>query len=297
MPRIGLILWPSCTVVFDGKNVIAIGKPGVDGYYGPLFRGLIDGFAGHSVEIDTQYISTFECLDYFRSSGVDGLILVATPSHDADALQNLADAGVPFVAVSASSPRPQDQHLPCVDTANYAGGQIAARHLISLGHRRLACINLGGRFVNQADRMEGFQAAIAETCIPMGEDSLLIEFEYIAHEFEARIERWLNDVVHGNRLPTGIFACDYAMVEATLKVLNRQGIAVPEQVSVVGFDDPSSAATLDPPLTTVRQPVYEMGVRAARRLVSALETSSVPVGTEIFPTELVVRASTGRPRD
>lgn len=282
-------------MVFDRGKVYAHNMPGVDAYFGPLFQGIADGFASASVDIESQYIPVFDCLDYFRVSGVDGLILVAPPTHDTPALHQLFDAGVPFVAISASSSTTEDKHLPCVDTANFAGGRTAAHHLIELGHTRLACVNLGSRFVNQTDRMEGFAAAACEASLPWEHDSLVHEFEYEKHIFEPHVETWLRRRIAEDTVPTGIFACDYAMVTATMTVLARHSIDIPGQVSVIGFDDPSEAAQLSPPLTTMRQPVYEIGRRASERLVSAIRTGVLPTGTEILPTELIVRASTGAP--
>jgi len=284
-------------VGFEDGKIIAVGKTGVSGYYVPLFTGLVDGFRGHDVDFDVQYLSTHDCLDYFRTSGVDGLILVATPTYDQPALTDLFDARVPFVAVSVSSPRPEHQHLPCVDTANYAGGQLAARHLLDLGHTRLGCVNLGNRFINLTDRMEGFRSALLETGLPVREEDQLVDFDYAQRSFDSQVERWLNPMIARDTLPTAIFSCDYPMALATIDVLKRNGIDVPGRVSVIGFDDPTEAAALTPPLTTVKQSVYEMAHRAAQRLVAVLEDPSQrqdECGIEIFPTELIVRGSTQR---
>ncbi|MFA0762930.1 MAG: hypothetical protein XFASWVDF_000649 [Candidatus Fervidibacter sp.] len=97
-------------------------------------------------------------------------------------------------------------------------------------------------------------------------------------------------------LPTAIFAAAYEMALVTLKALQRQGIAVPEQVSLVSFDDPTSAAFLDPPLTTVRQPLEALGQRAVQKLYDALKKGVMPEGTELLPPELIVRDSTAPPR-
>jgi len=284
-------------VGFEDGKIIAVGKTGVSGYYVPLFTGLVDGFRGHDVTVDVQYLSTHDCLDYFRTSGVDGLILVATPTHEQPVLTDLFDAHVPFVAVSVSSPLLEHKHLPCVDTANYAGGQIAARHLLDLGHTRLACVNLGNRFINLTDRMEGFRNALMEAGLPITDDDVVLDFDYTQRSFETLVESWLHRKIALDEVPTGIFSCDYPMALATLNVLRRNGIDVPSHVSVIGFDDPTEAAEFNPPLTTVKQSVYEMAHRAAQRLVAVVDDPSKPrdtCGIEIFPTELVVRESTQR---
>jgi DNA-binding LacI/PurR family transcriptional regulator len=96
-------------------------------------------------------------------------------------------------------------------------------------------------------------------------------------------------------LPTAVFAADYETTLVLLKVLRERGVRVPDEVSVVGFDDPASAAFLDPPLTTVRQPVEQLGRRAVQKLTDALRKGVVPEGTELLAPELIVRQSTSSP--
>jgi LacI family transcriptional regulator len=105
-----------------------------------------------------------------------------------------------------------------------------------------------------------------------------------------------------DNLPTAVFACDFNMAEATLAVLDRYRIAVPGQVSVIGFDDSEAAAQHDPPLTVLRQPVLEMGARAVEKLLEAFRQTEARSdvarsirGTERFPCELIVRGSTAAP--
>jgi DNA-binding LacI/PurR family transcriptional regulator len=105
---------------------------------------------------------------------------------------------------------------------------------------------------------------------------------------EEVVRQWLDSVP----LPTAMFVADYETTLVVLKVLRERGIKVPEQLSLVGFDDPASAAFLDPPLTTVRQPVEQLGRRAVQKLTDALRKGVMPEGTELLAPELIVRRST-----
>lgn len=105
---------------------------------------------------------------------------------------------------------------------------------------------------------------------------------------EEVVRQWLDSVP----LPTAIFAADYETTLVVLKVLRERGLRVPDDISVVGFDDPASAAFLDPPLTTVRQPVEQLGRRAVQKLTDALRKGVMPEGTELLTPELIVRRST-----
>jgi len=105
---------------------------------------------------------------------------------------------------------------------------------------------------------------------------------------------WLTRSVAAGTVPTAVFVGDYPMTLTMLRVLRRHGLRVPEDISVVGFDDPMSAEHLTPSLTTVRQPVYQMGRRATERLLAGIRGGESPHGGELLRTELIVRESTGR---
>lgn len=107
-----------------------------------------------------------------------------------------------------------------------------------------------------------------------------------------RIQAWLQSIPK----PTAIFTADYEMALVTYQTLHRLKWRVPTDISLVSFDDPISAAFLTPPLTTVRQPIAEIGKRAVEKLMQAIQKGKFPEGTEILMPELVVRASTAPPK-
>ena len=269
-------------------------------YFGPLFRGIRDGVTGKPVEIIYSHIQRGDYEGFYRETALDGMILVLPPLEDVPLLHTLASAGVAFVTAGFSTDDPADAALPCVDTNNRQGASDAINHLLSLGHRRIAIINLATSHANHHDRLEGYFDALAAAGLGVVPDDLVLHPTYTMDRFEAHIEAWLARVKVSQGLPTAIFVCDYIMALTTLRVLRRHGLRVPEDISVVAFDDPLSAAHLTPPLTTVRQPVHRLGLLAAQRLLEVLQarpnSDLAVVGKQIVPNELIIRESTSPPQ-
>ncbi len=271
-----------------------MGQAGADNFYfGPLFQGVRDAVAGKTVEMVYGHYDQSDYRAFQQTNSLDGVLLITPLLEELPALHALAAARVPFVAVGMSSHAPADAALPFVDTDNRQGGGDAVQHLLDLGHRRIAIVNLATSQANHHDRLEGYRRALAASGVPVDLGDLLLYPIHESDRIEARVQAWLSQIQAAGSLPTAIFACDYAMAVSTVRVLRRHGLRVPEDVSVVGFDDPYSAEHLTPALTTVRQPVYQVGRRSAQRLLDSLRAGEMPHGAEILPTQLIVRESTG----
>ncbi len=269
-----------------------LAQPNSDNFYfGPLFQGIRDAVAGQLVDIVYARYGQSDYEAFYRDNSLDGALLITPLLSELPALHALAAARVPFVAVGMSSHLPADAALPFVDTDNQQGTTDAIRYLLELGHRRIAIVNLATSQANYHDRLEGYRRTLAEDGTPVDLRDLLLYPIYEADGFEGRIEVWLSQFLASGSLPTAIFACDYFMAISTIRVLRRCGVRVPEDVSVVAFDDPFSAAHLTPALTTVRQPVYQVGLRSAQRLMDALRAGELPCGAEVLPNQFIVRES------
>jgi DNA-binding LacI/PurR family transcriptional regulator len=260
-------------------------------YFGPLFQGIHDAIAGQPVEMVYAHPDQFDYASFRRESALDGILLITPLLHELPALHALAASQTPFVAVGMSSHSPADAALPFVDTDNCQGASDAVQYLLELGHRRIAIVNLATSQANHHDRLEGYRRTLAAADVPVDLRDLLLYPIYNLVHMDERIQDWLSPLLASGSLPTALFACDYFMAISTVRVLRRNGLRVPEDISVVGFDDPFSAEHLTPALTTVRQPVYQVGRRSAQRLLDALSTGQSPHGTEVLPTELIVRDS------
>lgn len=266
-------------------------------YFGPLFQGIRDAVTGKAVEMFHACCNRSDHMAFYRDNELDGMLLIAPLLTELPALRTLAAAQVPFVAVGISSDAPGDSTLPFVDTDNQQGAGDAVAHLLALGHRRIALVNLATAHANHHDRLEGYRRALAEAGLPADPRDLLLYPIHQQSRLEERVQTWLAPLLAAGSLPTAIFACDYFMTVATLRVLRRNGLRVPEDISVAGFDDPFSAEHLTPALTTVRQPIYEVGRRSAQRLLDSLTAGESACGTEIFPTRLIIRDSTCPPHN
>ena len=220
-------------------------------------------------------------------SGVRALIAVTSIMSD-EQLAALSRAGVHLVVIDPLE-------LPNVDvtsigSTNFVGGLSAAQHLLDLGHRRIAF--LGGHLgaaCNQA-RMSGFRAALERAGVTAPP-------EYIrsAHFMYA------DGVAGGAALldlpvpPTAIFAASDEIAVGVMEAARARGLRVPEDLSVVGFDDTQLARMSSPPLTTVRQPLTEMGRVAVRTALRLIDGESIDSHHVELATELIVRKSTARP--
>lgn len=271
-------------------------KPGTDNhYFGPLFQGVRDAVAGRPVEMAHAHYDQSDYTSFSHDNFLDGLLLITPLLNELPTLHALAAAAIPFVVVGMSSHAPADAALPFVDTDNRQGARDAVQYLLDLGHRRIAIVNLATSQANHHDRLEGYRHALTGAGASVNLGDLLLYPIHEEERLDERIQAWLSQAMASGGVPTAIFACDYLMAISTVRVLRRNGLRVPEDVSVVGFDDPFSAEHLTPPLTTVRQPVYQVGRRAAERLLDSLHAGERPRGAEILPTQLIVRESAGSP--
>lgn len=218
--------------------------------------------------------------------GTDGLVSVVGVPDDA-ARADLAGAGVPLVVVD---PRIRcDPELLVVGATNFRGGLDATAHLVALGHRRIATITGPQDQDNAVARLAGYRTALIQAGLAV-DDELIRDGDYgVDAGFRAAgLLLRLDDP------PSAVFASSDDTALGVLRAAREQGVRVPEDLAVVGFDDLPVAAWLDPALTTVRQPLAEMGDAAVTLAYQAREGGCATTHLELA-TRLVVRASTAPP--
>lgn len=174
----------------------------------------------------------------------------------------------------------------CFD--QFEGGRLATRHLIELGHRRIAHIAGMGTQADAVRRKEGFLQAHADAGLPV-EPRLIVEGNFMESGGTQAMHQLLDTGVPF----TALFCANDQTAWGALLALQRRGLRVPDDVSLVGFDDLPPSAYMSPPITTVRQPVYEMGLAVAASLLQALGQST-KLGTSFPPLSLSLRESTRR---
>lgn len=223
---------------------------------------------------------------YLLSGHVDGVILVSL--HGADPLpSDLLARGIPVVIGGRPASGIAASY---VDVDNREGATTAVRHLVSLGRRRIATIAGPQDMPAGADRLEGYRAALAESGLAL-DPRLEAHADFTYEGGAAAMRRVLQAVPDVD----AVFAASDLMAAGALSVLRSAGRRVPEDVAVVGFDDSPLAVTTDPPLTSVRQPVEEMGGDLVRLLADAIDRDIRTVRHVLLSTELVPRASSVAP--
>ena len=211
-------------------------------------------------------------LDRLMHGMADGA-LVVLPEESSEELERLLDSNYRFVVID---PRlPLDDRIPAVSAANTAGADQAVRHLTELGHRRIAAITGPRQWTATEERRRGYHAALASVGI-LPDLSLEIEADFEIAGGVRAAERLLDRADP----PTAIFAFNDNLAIGTIKAARAHGLRVPEDLSVVGFDDSELASLISPELTTVRQPLEEMGrtaVNLLRRLLDGQRVETLHV--------------------
>lgn len=265
--------------------------------YGEFFSELLRGIdqeaqrAGHSLLVSSSHHDSRGIGNALRAmrGRVDGLLVMA-PDVAAAVLAELLPGGLPTVLLNGAA---VDADVHAITVDNYGGAYAMTRHLLSLGHRRIAFLAGAAHNADAGARERGHRAALREAGMQV-DPTLFVRGDFT----EDGGWTGASALMALESPPSAIFAANDAMAVGALSALREAGIEVPTGVAVVGFDDIPVARFLNPPLTSVRVGIAALGARAAALLLHALAERSPP-GTpphrDVLPTELVVRGSCGAP--
>ncbi|WP_335992186.1 LacI family DNA-binding transcriptional regulator [Glycomyces sp. MUSA5-2] len=184
-----------------------------------------------------------------------------------------------------------DHDGPSVGASNWNGGLTASRHLVGLGHRRIAVITGPDHIEASRARLDGFRAGLDLAGVPL--DPALVRMG--GFQIEGGRDS-ATELLALDAPPTAVFACNDGMAVGVYHAAAALGVRIPEDLSVVGFDDLPKAKWTVPPLTTIRQPLKAMGVAAARMVVALAAGETLEQQRIELATELVIRESTSAPR-
>jgi LacI family transcriptional regulator len=274
------------------RSTAALANPYVSG----VLQGIVLEAAVHDCAVvlhTDEWVSADVSAPRVRARRTDGTIIIA-PLGDTDVVTGMAALGLPLVTISAD-PLTNPPGVPNVDVDNRTGVALAVDHLIALGHRRIAHLMGNGNVASVRIRRESFLEATARHGIAVREGHL------VAGSYDGTgVVEALAPVLARPERPTALVAGNDRMATAALTACRRAGLAVPGDVSVVGFDDFEEAVAAYPALTTVRQPVVEVGREAVRqlRLQTGRENAddgSGQVRHVELPPLLIVRDSTAPP--
>ena len=270
----------SIAVVVSEKGDQVFGDP----FFAGVLRGVSAGLgtsAKQLVLLMSQGESDRDTLENYLCSGhVDGAIVVSL--HGNDLLpRRLVDAGLPVVLVG----RPlAGGSVPYVDSDNLTGGLIAARHLLSLGRSRIATIAGPDDMAVGIDRLIGWRRALGDAKRPTN----AVVHSHFSIDAGARA---MADLLTHHPETDAVFAAADIIAVGAMRYLRSRGIRVPEDIAIVGFDDSVLATMATPPLTTVRQPVEELGRTTTWRLLAQLAGERHLPPSILLPTELILRSS------
>jgi LacI family transcriptional regulator len=259
-------------------------------YFAALARGVEDRLAEAGCVLvqcstDVQAEREARFLRLLQEQDVRG-ILISPVGTGLEHLTEVRRQGTPVVLLD----HPRGASRLCAVTVDHvAGGELAARHLIGLGHRRLAYVRTVKTVRSMADRAAGIRRALVAAGLDPAES--LAEIQVSSGPTKAVATEAAAGLLGREPRPTGVLCSNDVTALGVLRGLRRHGIGVPDEMSVVGYDDVDFAAELSPGLTTVRQPTYRLGHAAAGLLLS----ERLPGHTHrelLFPPELVVRGST-----
>ncbi len=223
-----------------------------------------------------------EYLQVWLSRQVDGILLISTGAYN-DSLTLLASHETPVVMVDRTAGIPtMDEIL----TANKQGGLLATRYLLERGHRRIGCITGPSYLTPSAERVEGYAEALRAAGVPLNE-ALIVTGDFL----HASGYRACQHMLGLADPPTAIFACNDLMAVGALCAVHEAGLHVPDDVSVIGYDDIPLASYTVPRLTTIAQPAREIGQLAAERLIARLQQATAAPAHQQLPVRLVERDS------
>ena len=257
-----------------------------DPFFPRLMQGISKGCDSHDYTLTLFLLHSLEeeAKLYARISRrqlLDGVIVTATRGGDPLIPQLIANR-IPFVMHG----RHEDPRVSFVDVDNVTGAYTAVTHLVRLGRRRIALITGPSGSLAAEDRRRGYLDALQQRRVPV-DGSLIIHGDFTETSGYEAMQRLLPYE------PDAVFVASDSMALGALRALREAGKRVPDDIAMVGFDDMPQAATADPPLTTIRQPIQRTGALAVEILIDILENGAEPARRVILPTELVIRASCG----
>ena len=275
-------------------HVIGVLAPDLGtGYIGEILHGIDAELGLHQFDLMlfTTHRTAIKEANYVANmvqGMVDGL-LVVLPRNPADYTGTLTGRNFPFVLIDHQG---TGNPCPAVGATNWQGGYNATEYLIKLGHKRIGFITGSMDLGAAIDRLDGYKSALRVHHISI-DPQLIYEGTFFQPDGYAGGSA-LMDL---DSPPTAIFASNDVMAMGVMDAIRERGLRVPEDVSIIGFDDIPQAALVRPALTTVRQPLEEMGRLATQMLIDQLKNPEKEIGRIELPTQLIIRDSTLSPKD
>lgn len=272
-------------VVFSENLGIGMAHP----FFGPViegFRQFVDMynydllFVSRSIKDEENYI------DQLIRRGVDGIVVFSTDSAHSD-LEIYRELGIPCVFIDM-----EVSDFNSVYSNNYQGAKLAVNHLLELGHKKIAHIHGQINGFTGKERIRGFNSAIQEKGIVIP-DSYIVDGGYYSVEGGRAA---MMKLLRLSSVPTAVFISGDQMAIGAIQAIKEYGLRVPEDISVVGFDDIEIAKYIEPALTTIAQDKEKIGQQAGLLAIESITNPEQLPIKKIIPVQLIKRATTGKPK-
>lgn len=273
---LGLLIPRSAAIIFS------------DPFFYSIIQGINEACIQHGYFLMLSTVIAAAEQDFYqrilRSRHFDGVIMLSSDIDD-PILPLLLRDRTPLVLIGR---HPYFQELNWVDVENREGARSAVAHLIQLGHRRIATITGPLQMAAAIDRRDGYKVALLEQRIPILQE-LIVESDFTQQGGYSAMCRLLSL----EQRPSAVFVASDTMAIGALRAIQDAGLSVPGDIALVGFDDLPATAFINPPLTTVRQHIHEMGTIATELLIQQLEQPGQALFQHRMTTSLVIRQSCG----
>lgn len=257
-------------------------------YYSQIIKGM--EYIANQTGYTLLFSNSYESIEHNRvlykminAERVDGFVIVGSNIQEKNFSMTLIEKEIPFVLVERNF---SDPRVNCIWVDNIEGAYIATKYLINKGHRKIA--HIAGNFYNQVtlDRIEGYKKALRKAGIDYSEE-LVLSGNYV---WQGGYET-MKEIIKHQPQCTAVFAASDSMAYGALQAIAEAGLSVPDDIAVIGFDDLEFSGLTNPPLTTIRQPRYEMGQKSLE-IMAALLRDNMKNGIKIcLNSELIIRRS------
>jgi LacI family transcriptional regulator, galactose operon repressor len=261
-------------------------------YFGQVVKGVqlalvgTDYHIAHYDSLSADFNDGQKCAQLCYQKRVDGLIVIAPTRHDRF-VKTFADLSVPLVVVGGA---PRDKKISYIDVDNFGGASAVIDHLIGLGHRKIGFVAGPKTLHDSCERELAFRKGLARRGIRVNEKWVIQGSYETRKAFHAALH-----LLSSRDRPTAVFAANDLMALGVLDAARILGISVPQELSIAGFDDIDAATGVQPPITTVRQPMQRMGKKAVEYILELVAKGNQKSHLihQKLTAQLIVRQSTG----
>ncbi len=258
-------------------------------YFTEILRGAIAAASLFEWDIIIHHRcqdSNDDYIDFWKNQNIAGLVYLA-PLLNNESLEQIKEMNFAVIMINS-----RVSEVSYVDTDNTYGAKKAAEYLLELGHRRIAIINGDMSTTNAQDRFEGYKAAFLKAGEEI-DDDLVKEGKFSEDSGSFA----MGNILSGEKQPTAVLCANDLIAIGAIRAIKEKGLKIPEDISIIGFDDLIISSYLTPPLTTVRQPLFHLGKEAVVTLMSMIRGEKENYQEIEIETRLIKRESAGPPKN